>query len=174
MTLIVEDGTGLANANGFVSIATVDAYFTERNAANFALWDAIADGTQAELIVTASTYLQNTYGTRWNGRRLAQTQSMDFPRIEIEDLDRFHVDSNSVPVAIEQATAELALKANTETLMPDITSPGVINRISQAVGSLKQDISYQGGRSQIKKFRLVDSLLLAAGLIDPPGTVYRA
>lgn len=110
--LIVEDGTGVLNAESLASVAFADTYHAARG--NSA-WTGIASvETKEQLLRKATDYAVNTYAGAWAGVTVSSTQSLPFPRL---------VSSVNIglPVSIQQAIAELALSAKTSPLMPNIT-----------------------------------------------------
>ena len=171
MALTVEDGTGLANADSYLSEADADTYHT--NHSNSASWSGATTATKEAALRMATQYLDAVYGMLWLGTRTNELQALDFPRQDIFDRDGFVVSSTAVPQEIKNACAEAALRNITETagLLPDITSPGTIKSESDKIGALATSKTYVGGKSQIKKFRIID--LLVAGLIDS-GSIERA
>ena len=78
MSLIVEDGTGRADAESYASVSVADAYHTARG--NTA-WAALATTALKEAALRKATdYLGQTYGLRWKGYRMTTTQALDWPR----------------------------------------------------------------------------------------------
>lgn len=74
MTLIIEDGTGIAGANSYVSLDIVADYATLRNITD---WDSASPDAQAAAVVFATDYLDATY--RPNGPRLSASQGLQWP-----------------------------------------------------------------------------------------------
>lgn len=142
-TFVVEDGTGKADANAYISEAEADQYH-DNNGTDVA-WDAATDKEQA--IRSATKFLEVTYKGRWLGDRANEDQALSWPRVNGEDQDGFCFDSDTVPQEIKDACAELALDATTESdLLPDDTAPvGIIKRRKNRVGPLEQDTEYFGG-----------------------------
>lgn len=125
MALIVEDGSGLSNAESFISVADADTYFTNRGNAS---WDAISTEAEKEVALRKATdYMEQTYRSRWVGVRVSATQALSWPRLDVE-VDGFPVDGDVVPVEVERACAELALRAHSAALLADVdkTTPQVI------------------------------------------------
>jgi len=58
ITLVCEDGTGLANANTYVAQADADSYFADR--AN-AAWAALSSDQKASALIQATQYLDARY-----------------------------------------------------------------------------------------------------------------
>ena len=105
--MVVEDGTGLSNADSFVSVAYADTYFTTRGV------NAWASLTNKEaLLIKATDYIEAVYSESWKVVTLNDTQSLSFPRI----ID----DSTVYPDRLLKAVCELALKANDGDLLVDV------------------------------------------------------
>lgn len=105
--MVVEDGTGLSNADSFVSVAYADTYFTTRGVT---AWASLTN--KKALLIKATDYIEAVYSESWKGVTLNDTQSLSFPRI----ID----DSTVYPDRLLKAVCELALKANSGDLLVDV------------------------------------------------------
>jgi hypothetical protein len=155
MAFTVEDGTGLTTANAYVSVADADTYFADQGNAQ---WAAVANSTLKEqAIVRATSFLDASYRPKFIGRRKTREQGLSWPRygavIDAEgnaygmiwDLTGFSggflIPDTEIPILVKNATCELALRALTKVLAPDI--PAGASAISlQKVGPLQ--IEYKG------------------------------
>lgn len=149
MTLIVEDGTGLPNAEAYISVADADAYFEARG--NMAWGDLALPAREAALRLGAD-YMAQVYGPRWAGARLTDTQALDWPRCR-----------EGVPAAVARANAELAARAASGPLLAD-QGPAVK---SETVGPLS--VTYADGARQSVRYAAVDAML--APLLRPAGMI---
>lgn len=104
MDFVVEDGTGLANSNSYVSVADAIKY---HDSMGNAAWAEAGESEQMIALIRASTYLDGRYASSWPGTRLLSTQRMDWPREDAYDIDDF--DLLLVPLAVQEATCEAAL-----------------------------------------------------------------
>lgn len=139
--LIVEDNTGLPNAEAYISVADADTYHANRgNAA----WAALDTPAKEAALRKATDYMGVVYGTRWAGERLKQDQALDWPR-----------GVEGVPDAVKRASAELALRSVTSELLAD-QGPAVK---SETVGPIS--VTYADGASQAQRYPYVDGLLAA-------------
>jgi len=157
MALIVEDGTALADAESYISVADATAYHAARG--NSA-WAALASDTVREQALRkAADYLGETYRDRWTGYRVTTTQALDWPRYGAprRDLpsDGYHVQyaSDVIPAEVVRACAELAIRAAAGDLTEDEEQ-----RIA-AVSAGSVSVTFQAGSSPRKKFPAVDGLL---------------
>ena len=71
MVLIVEDGTGKADAESYLSVADADTYHTKHG--DSADWDGASTGDKEEALRMGTQYLDATYNTLWIGSRANET-----------------------------------------------------------------------------------------------------
>jgi hypothetical protein len=148
MTLITEDGTGLATAESYISVADADA----RHAAfGNTAWTG-ATALKEAALRRATAYMVQTYRTRWMGERVNSTQALDWPRCGVT-VGCYYVDSDSVPVTVADACADLALRALAEDLAPDLDRAIV----REKTGPLETE--YDRFAPQAKRFRAIDMAL---------------
>ena len=121
MAIIVEDGTGLATAQTYVSAAEADAYFSAREVDAWTGSIAVKESA----ILVATEYMEATY--TWIGRITRDAQALGWPREYLYDKDGRSL-SNTVPTAVKRASFELALKAITSTLLLDTTRDDYVVR----------------------------------------------
>ena len=136
MSLIIESGVGLSNAQSYVDTTFVNAYFLLRGI-TFTSTDAN--------IINAMDYFEATFSQSWKGEKLVSTQALSFPRL-IDGI-------NTYPVQVKNAICELAYKASTATLLPDP---------SQAVKREKVDVievEYQDFTSANTSYSLVNAMV---------------
>jgi hypothetical protein len=165
MALIVEDGTGKADAESYISVADASTYHANRgNAA----WAALASDTVREQnLRKASDYMVQVYRRRWNGTRIKSTQALDWPRafvlredfystgLTIPDVStgEFYYPSDEVPTEVKNACAELALKAASGELLPDLTQGVVMEKVDVL------QIEYDKYSPQSPRYTAIDRLL---------------
>lgn len=155
MSLIVEDGSGLANAESYISVTDANTYHS--NLGNTS-WGLLTDTVKEQLLRKATNYMVQIYRLDWAGIRKNDTQSLDFPRYLVPKYDNgamySYYDENSVPKEVKDACCEFALKANSATLDPDI------DRLTkrEKIGSL--EVEYDNTRGvPYKRYRAMDNLL---------------
>lgn len=158
MAIVVEDGTGLADAESYISVSDASIYHAARgNAA----WAALASDTVREQCLRKATeYMLRAYGEAWDGYRVNTTQALDWPRYEVPRRDVSKVGyllafwaSNEVPELVQRACAELALRAASADLMPDLTAP----KIETTVGPIT--VKYAEGSRQSVVYSAIDTML---------------
>lgn len=148
--LIVEDGTGLANAESYVSVADADA----RHAAlGNTSWTG-ADAVKEAALRRATEFLEQSYRNRWKGTRRSREQALSWPRYGAS-VDGYDVSSTVVPVEVANACADLALRSLADDLNPD--TPRAV--IREKVGPLETE--YDPNSPQGTRYRSVDMALSA-------------
>lgn len=154
MSLIIETGAGLASAESYCSEAEADDYHEKRGNAD---WNSVADKEAA--LRKATDYLIQNYRASWKGVRATATQALDWPRgnVYIEPFlnggSSLLLASDIVPVQVKNACAELALKAASADLNPDLGK----DVISQTVGPIST--IYSAASPSYKRYRAIDMLL---------------
>jgi len=150
MSLIVEDGTGLATAETYISVADASTYFTARGNTT---WDAIAtDALREAYLRQAAEYMLSNYRDRWQGLRINKDQALDWPRNGVV-VSGYTLAYDSVPTIIERACAELALNASSAELQPDLTQ-GVL---SEKVGPI--EVEYDKSSPQATRYKAIEAMI---------------
>ncbi len=75
MTLVVEDGTGITNANAYVSVAAADSYFAARNNT---VWSSKTTAEKEAAILYATSFLDAAF--LWIGHITHDEQALGWPR----------------------------------------------------------------------------------------------
>lgn len=157
MTLVVEDGSGKSNAESYISVADADTYHSNRGNTD---WAALTTTKKEQLLRGATDYMVAVYRLRWDGYRYVNTQALDWPRIYVPVRDICsvnaypeYVDFDVVPTQVKNACAELALKANTETLLDDLSQ----GTIREKVGPI--EVEYDKFSPQFKRYLQVENSL---------------
>lgn len=137
MSFVVEDGTGIAGANSYTSVAFADAYFAERHNA---AWTGDNNAKEGAL-VRATDYIDAKFGSRFLNDRKFDYQILFFPRTGY---------TIAIPVILQKACAEYALRALTANLFPDpvVDESGfaVVSK-SDTVGPISTSRTYSSAQS---------------------------
>lgn len=150
MALTVETGAGLVDADSYISLSDASA---RHSALGNAAWAAMASDTVREQALRrATTYMVQTYRQRWQGVRATADQALDWPRWGVE-ADGYYVGADIVPTDVANACADLALRAASEDLSPDLER-GIVR---EKVGPIETE--YDRYSQQAKRFSAVDALL---------------
>ncbi len=154
MAIVVEDGSGLSTAETYITIVDADAYHAARG--NPSAWSGASTTTKESCLRAAACYLDAEY--KWRGTRKREAQSLAWPRLYVVDDDNFAISSTVVPERVRRATAELALRHITTSIMPDSNTGGVVRERSK-VGPLETEKEYAGTKSTRADFPIVDNLV---------------
>lgn len=168
MALIVENGTGLTNA---------ESYLTVQEAADYtAKWYDDPDlGTvndaRIERALRRATRFVDSYD--FFGWRAHKDQALGWPRAWVGWVDGQLIDTETVPDKIIQATAEAAIRdIKGDALFPDHEG-GTIRREMKQVGDLRKETEFAGARTAGKKFEAIKALLKPYLQSGPNGGLVR-
>lgn len=109
MAFTVEDGSGVAGANSYVSIADANAYFADRNDST---WAGLQDEVKQKGILDATAYIEAKYRGSWVGSLYDTAQGLSWPRIGAYDPEGRDLDGG-VPVDLIAVVCRLALQSAT-------------------------------------------------------------
>ena len=159
MSLIVEDGTNVAGAESYVSLAEANAYFSSRG--NPSDWTSLSDAVKEQYLREAADYLEMFYGHRWKGRRSENDQPLAWPRSGVLDQDQYQIEPDVIPQRLKNAQYEATLRRATEgSLLPDVETPGDIKSEDVQAGPVRNSVEYAGGASQLPQYTKVHYQLL--------------
>lgn len=152
VTLVIEDGTGKADANTYISLADARAYAESRGITLPTDDDALSVD-----LINGADFL-NTYECKFAGvRSFPATQALAFPRTGIEAYGNL-LDPDAIPTNLKNAQVALAgAVASGVDLFPSQTGAAVKRR---TVGPLTQE--FDTGTwiaSDLPVFSQVESLL---------------
>lgn len=180
-TLIVEDGTGVAGADSFVTLAECTAWNEKFYGHALTGSDAVKDAALRRAAAWLSTYLANASSIagfagkyKWKGERtFGRSQPLAWPRTGVTDAEGNAIGANEIPVEVKNAQHILARVEfqSPGVLTPEINLSKIVQR--EKVGPLER--SYFGapeqsaGTADIASFRpeitaAIDNL---KGLLEP-------
>lgn len=146
MAFVVEDGTGLATANAYISVVEGRNYWLDVGI-TFPNPDSIATAafpvTMQAAIVAASRYMETRFKNRFKGYRefpatedpVFAGQGLSWPRIEVYDREGYVL--TGVPKGIKNACAEYMRRALAAELAPD--PEGQSNVIREKIAVLETE-----------------------------------
>jgi hypothetical protein len=158
MTLIVEDGTGIDDAESYASLAQAADYHSKFNNTEWADSD---DTTREAGLRRATQFLDTNYRARFVGFKADPTQTLEWPRVynlyQYPGQSLTPVEWNPpLPQCVVTACMELALRyVKSGDLQPDLDRGGAV--ASKTVGAIS--ISYFAGAPGGKQFRQIDAIL---------------
>jgi len=154
MTIIVEDGTGVAGANSYVTVSGVGVYATDYG---YTDWTDATATVQQQSLLRAMRYIE---GLAWKGVKYDQTQALEWPRSEVYDKDERLVADDVVPVPVVEALCEaciLCLPTSTINLQPNLTKDDFVN-YEQVTGAVT--VSYSVNEASLtNKSKIIESKL---------------
>lgn len=158
MSLIIEDGTGSATAESYISVTGADTYHS--NIGN-AAWPLLTTAQREQCLRKATAFMSGRYRERWAGSRKSTTQALDWPRslTPIKDAPNFRGNSasyysdTSVPAGVSNACASLALRASVADLLADETR----SKVSVSVGPIST--TYDPYSSMAVQYKEIDAML---------------
>lgn len=141
MALVVEDGTGLAQADSYISVEQADLYMASMG---HEAWSTATQADKEKALLQATQYVDSRY--RYKNQPLKSEQSLEWPRV-------------GLPWPIKRvldATCELAIRALTASLYTDVAPTDAVK--SETIGPISTvyQESKNGGQVQ---YALVDDLL---------------
>lgn len=164
MALEVEDGTGKANAESYISVADADAWLAARG---YTLWATLSETEKEQALRRATDAMVQFYRQRWKGTRTTGTQALDWPRAWVLQEDyyatnltppssidgNFYYPSDEVPAIVTHACALLAFKAAAGDLVADLGRQTVREKVGEI------EVQYEPGSRQSTKYRAIDLML---------------
>jgi len=128
-------------------------------------------------LIRATNFLDGKFGPRFRGSKIDWEQSLEWPRIGAKDDSNLSYDSDEIPKALKNATAELAistLDAGQPELAPNVDEDAPIIRTRSKVGPLEDETEYGAGGLEPgrRTFQRMENLLRQ--LIFASGQFWRA
>ena len=148
VNLIVEDGSGLPNANSYCDLDYALEYCTNKG---YTSWLSLSEAEQKVFIIRGTEFVDNFY--MWKGRKGKGSQALSFPRLDLYDDDRYLV--NGIPDKLKKACLEAAFLNSTsgaDTLFTTKDENGAIKR--QKVDSL--EVEYFSNQQSETNLNAVD------------------
>jgi hypothetical protein len=149
MALIVEDGTGLANAESYISVADAGTRHSNNGMTN---WATLTLEEQEQALRRATQFMEQAFRERWHGYRRNFDQALSWPRWDVS-VDEYPVRFDIVPREVAAACADLALKAAAGDLNADLTR-GVVR---EKVGPIETE--YDRYSPQAVRYRAIEMTL---------------
>lgn len=109
MALVIEDGTGVAGANSYITVAEAREYADLRS-----LFLPVSDAEVEALIIKAFDYLESL---DYKGEHANPPQAAEFPRRNLY-IQGILFSETSIPYKLKQAQCHLTFEANSTDLLP--------------------------------------------------------
>lgn len=155
LTLIVEDGTGIEDANSYISLDFAEQYFAMQGSD---LWEDNCDD-QVLALIQASAFLDLRYSARFCGELVNADQGLLFPRMIANK-------NTGIPKQLKNAVASLAMQymqnGNTLDLNGNQDMAVKSTSVSLGNGAIQETTSYYDNsdtKAQFSVFAITDAHL---------------
>lgn len=157
MALVIEEGTGRADAQSYASVDTLKAYAKARGAT------VPSSTSDCEVLLVkamdamreGSEYLQ---GRKYLGERFSKEQALDWPRYNV-CIQGFSYSPSQLPRQLEQAQCALAIDAQTQELLPIRAADASGPVIEETVGPVTVKYANSGRVSPVPASANANALL---------------
>jgi len=102
MSLTLVATAAAANANSYVTLASANS-FLEQNIHLYSTWASTSTANREASLIYATTLLDAQMD--WIGTKGASSQALRWPRDDVDDPDGYAVDSETIPVFLQEATS---------------------------------------------------------------------
>lgn len=154
LTLTIEDGSGVANANAYCSVAFVTDY---ADTIESKVWSN-NKSRQIVAIINATRYVDMKYRGKLPGTINQSTQSLLWPRASYVDGAGNTIPAGTIPTALKNAVAQAAIHYLEAGLDLNAEVGNKVKSSSVTVGPVSESISYWEPKSE-KAYPLVDGFM---------------
>jgi hypothetical protein len=137
----------LTTDESYCTVAFADEWHANRGNT---VWAALTTPQKEQALRKATDYLEQVY--TWKGTKVNNIQVLSFPRYGIY-VDGYLVNSDLIPLQVQSATAEMAVRASQGDLAPDLTQDVKREKVDVL------EIEYKDGSVQYVRYRSIDNLL---------------
>lgn len=142
-TLVVEDGTGLVNANSYIDVAYADSYFTNKGDL---VWDTYTLADKETYVFNAATAVDAKWGSAYRGTMWTSDQAMLFPRTTFIDGNGRKVAAQTIPKELKDTQCEMAFTegAGTDLFIDPDSGSSNVKQTSSGVGrgAVEESVTY--------------------------------
>ena len=148
--MIVEDGTGLPNADSYVSVEFADNYFSARGVT---AWASLTQAKKEQALIRGTDFIDTIY--QWYGQKATNIQSLRFPRVNLRDYEGQEV--VGIPNCLKQAVCDASmLSANGTELFQTKNENGDV--VSETITTLSFTYSKSDKSEKTTQTTLYDSI----------------
>jgi hypothetical protein len=143
MAFTVEDGTVVANANAYMTVAQYRAHHQDRGRAAADTDVGQGDVAVQAAIILATDYIDKRFGRRFKGGRVSTSQELEWPRQNVWDEDDNLMPN--MPSQLLKACAEyawLSISLGTDLAPPPDGSTGTVEEKTDKVGPIEETRKY--------------------------------
>lgn len=171
MALTVEDGSGVVNADAYISVADALTYHSNMGNSDWANRPDLHEVA----IRNATLVRDQRSGTVYKGKVISSTQSLLYPRTAFTDNNGRSISASTIPQSLANSTAELALVyiQQNGVLIADTTKQDALSGAGFGAGSgaITDTETYFYA---VKEKYTTKSDLMIAPLLDGAGGSYIA
>lgn len=176
--LIVQDDNGtVSGANGYIEVAWFKTYHNDRNNSfvNPSTSTNYTDDQIKAAIIHGSAYLDIRFN--YVGWKRYADQPTAWPRWDAVDINDRYI--RGIPLAVQQATAEYALRSLSGLLVTDPTQNTLhsgrdVRSAKRKVGPIEEEVEYENESFSMPRYPAADRILQSWGLVVRGGTTVRA
>ena len=148
--MIVEDGTGLSNADSYVSVEFADNYFSARGVT---AWASLTQAKKEQALIRATDFIDSIY--QWHGKKATSEQALRFPRVNLTDYEGMLV--IGIPNCLKQAVCDASmLSVNGTELFQTKNENGDV--VSETITTLSFTYSKSDKSEKTTQTTLYDSI----------------
>ncbi len=124
MSLIVETGAGVENANTYANVETVSSYCTDMG---YSTWASASTDDQESAILRAMSYIE---AQNWKGVKKSNNNPLEWPRYNVLDRNGYIVSSEVVPTNVVKALSEAAYRESVSagTMQAELEREGRVKK----------------------------------------------
>jgi hypothetical protein len=158
MAFIVEDGTGLQDANAYISLNEFNSYWDDRGFDH----SGSTDLQKQVAIIKSTDYIELRYRSRFKGCVEFEDQFLSFPREGLYNSNGTKI--TGIPALLKHSIAEYSKRALSNDLITDpvTDSSGLrVKKKREAVGPIETEIEFSDsyGVQSFQSYPAADSLI---------------
>lgn len=156
VSLIVEDGSCVRNANCYVSLEYANEYLKNTGRSD---WEGLSDNDKKARLINATNYIDRVYSKiGWKGiKKFHRNQPLCFPRVELYDRDGYEVEG--IPEELKKAVCEAGFISISTSLFTVKDASGSIKSQKVDVIEVEYYSESESSGGYISRFTVLDSLL---------------
>lgn len=138
-----ETGTGSATATSYASIDDLEGYMDSFGYSQ----GTLTDDQKEVLLNKATRYINGKYAALFPGKRMVDTQALEWPRYQACYIDGVDIDDDVVPPEIIAATCAVAAVMNDGTDFSPVIEDASVKSESVTIGPISESKTYVTGRA---------------------------
>jgi len=109
MTLIVETGASVVDANSYVSLLEADTYHALYYNSD---WDGLSDADKEQHLILATRSIDANYASKFLSLKKNDINELCWPRLAFLNNNNIMIADNTIPKALKNAVCEVALMSS--------------------------------------------------------------